>query len=497
MEVNEPESSQSGRLVWQCGGIIFCAVMVLTAGCKSTQTCVDRGHIDRELQIRTEHSVDTESCPGEISFPPNVVLEDGLTEEEAIALALWNNRDFLATLANLGIARGDLVQAGLLTNPQMNLLFPPIGTKQLEWTVFLPIEAIILRKRRVEIAERDYQRICNELVQNGLNVARDARVAFADFQFASDRYQLAQEAVEVRRGLAKLAQKRLDDGDIGELETINTRLDANRSRAEAAGLERAVKVAEARLKLVLGIASLNAPLLPVETELESVAPLDEEALVAEAIAIRPDIKAARVAIQAAQHRVELARKSFLRIDAVADGNSGGLGPTNSGPGLRFEIPVFNCNQGLIVRSQWTVDQASHNYHSVRDRVVTDVRTSVASVEQANSNLQILREEVLPDLQDTIQLSEAAYRDGGETFFLVLQSTSQFIDSQIRELELEADLRRAVAELERSVGRRVIIKSHRGEIRSVSRPELDFATEAVQSPESLPESSEGDHEATEP
>ena len=136
----------------------------------------------------------SESCPGAISIPPDVVLEDGLTEDEAIALALWNNRDFLATLSNLGIARGDLVQAGLLTNPQMNLLFPPIGSKQLEWTVFLPIEAIFLRKRRVEIADRDLQRICNELVQNGLNVARDARVAFADYQFAVDRYALAQEA---------------------------------------------------------------------------------------------------------------------------------------------------------------------------------------------------------------------------------------------------------------------------------------------------------------
>lgn len=340
-----------------------------------------------------------------------MVLEDGLTDEEAIAMALWNNRDFLSTLANLGIARGDLVQAGLLTNPQLNLLFPPMGTKQLEWTLYMPIEAIILRKHRVEIAERDFQRVCHELVQNGLNVARDARVAFADFQFASDRYQLALEGVEVRSGLAQLAQKRLDAGDIGELEAISTRLDTNRSRAEAAGLERAVKVAEARLKLVMGIASLNTPLIPVATDVMTWIPLDEESLIAEAVAIRPDMKAARFSIQAARHRLELDRKSFLRIDAVLDGNHGGAGPSNVGPGLRFEIPVFNRNEGLIIRSQWSLDQASRNYQSVRDRIITDVKTSLASVDQANSNLQLLREEVLPDLQDTIQLSEAACQRG--------------------------------------------------------------------------------------
>ena len=302
-------------------------------------------------------------------------------------------------------------------------MFPPIGSKQLEWAVFLPIEAIILRKQRIEIAERDFQRVSNELVQNGLNVARDARVAYADFQFAVDRHELAQEAVEVLKGIAELADKRLQAGDIGELEAIAARVDANRNRAEAAGLERAVRVSEIRLKNVLGIAALelDTPLFPVSDDVTPLPDLAVDALASEALAIRPDIKAARISIQAAQHRVELARKSFLRIDAVADGNSSGAGPTNSGPGLRFEIPIFNRNQGLIVRSQWTVDQASHNYHSVRDRVITEVRASMASVEQANSNLRLLRKEVLPDLKDTVKLSEASYRDGGDGYFLVLLS----------------------------------------------------------------------------
>ena len=427
----------------------------LLSGCKTPPPYADRGHVNQEIQCRMFGEVATNSCPGEISIPPNAVMEDGLTEEEAVALALWNNRDFLATLSNLGIARGDLVQAGLLSNPQLNLLFPPIGSKQLEWTLFVPLEAIILRQQRVEIADQDYQRVCNELVQNGLNVARDARVAFADFQFAVDRHNLAQEAVEVRGGIADLAEKRLEAGDIGELEAITTRVDVNRSRAEAAGLEQAVKIAEAQLKLAIGIAGLDTPLYPVSEKIVPVPDFEVDSLISEALAIRPDIKAARVSIQAAQHREELARKSFLRIDAVADGNSGGGGPTNSGPGLRFEIPIFNRNQGLIIRSQWTLDQASHNYQAARDRVITEVRTSLAGVEQANSNLDLLREKVLPDLKDTVELSEASYRDGGDGYFLVLQATSQFIDSRIRELELEADLRRASAELDGSVGRRVM------------------------------------------
>tara|TARA_R100000789_G_C3017031_1_gene152660 strand:- start:438 stop:2150 length:1713 start_codon:yes stop_codon:yes gene_type:complete len=430
-------------------------VILIISGCKSPPSTANRGYVDMELQHRTFHDVAPHSCPGEISIPPCVVLEDGLSEEEAVALALWNNRTFLSTLSNLGIARGDLVQAGLLTNPQLNLLFPPIGSKQLEWTLFVPIEALILRKQRITIAERDFQRIANDLVQSGLNVARDARVAYADFQFAINRYDLAKEAVDVRQGIADLAEKRLEGGDIGELEAITTRIDANRTRAEAAGLEQAVQIAEATLKNVMGIAILETPLYPVSETIPDTTELSVDELVSEALMIRPDIKAARIAVQAASHRVELAKRSFLRIDAVADGNSGGAGPTNSGPGLRFEIPIFNRNQGLIIRSEWTVDQANHNYQSIRDQVVTDVKVAFGGLQQAQSNLNYLQSDVLPELKESMMLSERSYRDGGTDYFLVLQSSSQYIDSQIRQLELTAASRKAIAELDRSVGRRIV------------------------------------------
>ena len=57
-------------------------------------------------------------------LPPDVQLEDGLSEEEAIATALANNAAFRATLAQLEMARGDVIQAGLLTNPNLVAFFP-------------------------------------------------------------------------------------------------------------------------------------------------------------------------------------------------------------------------------------------------------------------------------------------------------------------------------------------------------------------------------------
>src|SRR5690349_7041644 len=57
-------------------------------------------------------------------LPPKVAIDDGLSEEEATALALWNNAAFQELLADLDLSRSDLVQAGMLPNPTFSMLIP-------------------------------------------------------------------------------------------------------------------------------------------------------------------------------------------------------------------------------------------------------------------------------------------------------------------------------------------------------------------------------------
>ena len=75
-------------------------------------------------------------------------VDDGLNQTEAVAIALWNNADFQASLTDLGFARADLVEAGLLRNPVLSLLFP-VGPKRLEATLKWPIETLWERPLRI------------------------------------------------------------------------------------------------------------------------------------------------------------------------------------------------------------------------------------------------------------------------------------------------------------------------------------------------------------
>ena len=103
----------------------------------------DRGEVSRAIEERLGHGLASERSPDVTSrrFPRNVDLTDGLTEEEAVSLALWNNAALQATLADLGLAQAELLEAGLLVNPSFQMLVG-LGSKPFEFLLIAPIEAL-------------------------------------------------------------------------------------------------------------------------------------------------------------------------------------------------------------------------------------------------------------------------------------------------------------------------------------------------------------------
>ena len=204
---------------------------------------------------------------------------------------------------------------------------------------------------------------------------------------------------------------------------------------------------------------LQVPVVPVADSDLSVPDDDVQSLKADATNSRPDLKAAAFAYEAAQHRAGLSRWQWFRLDLVGDGNSGGSGATNFGPGFRFDVPFLDRNQGGIMRADWSVYEASQNYFMVRDQVMMEVETAYSQAHQAKDNLDVLQRDVLVALDEAVVLAEKAYQDGGTSYFLVLQTTSQFLDARARELQLQADLSRALANLDRSVGHHLSASPH--------------------------------------
>ena len=195
------------------------------------------------------------------AIPPGVTFDDGLTQDEAVAVALWNNPDFQVQLANLGFARADLVEAGLLQNPVLSLLFP-WGPKQLEATVRWPVELLWQRPRRMAAARLAAESVASGLEQDGLTLVSDVKVAYAEYALALDRLVLAETAMAELTGIATLMDSRFQAGEISQLEARTAAIDAARARQDVqrARLDVALRANELRARLGLALEADDAAL---------------------------------------------------------------------------------------------------------------------------------------------------------------------------------------------------------------------------------------------
>ena len=405
---------------------------------------------------RTGKSVQPDSASPKSSLPPGVDLQQPLSPDDAVGIAIWNNPQLRADLATLGLAEADLVDAGLLRNPRLDLLVP-VGAKPFELLLNFPIEVFWQRPRRIAASQQALDQLAQSLIQNGLNTARDARWAHADVVQALDRAAVAKQSAELRQRVSKLTEARLRAGDISELETIAAKTESASAEEQRLRFEHDVHVATGRLRATLGFSAERPELRvkPLAATPEVPPPIDS--LLEKALAARPDLRAAEMAIAVAAKRAKWERSRILLLSAQLSSKEVGANGVLTGPGVGVELPVFSHNQGLVARAEAEVELASRQYVALKQRVALEVAETRAQLLQAVDALKAVREQVLPPLQRAVALAEDQYRKGDVAYLFVLEQNRGLIDAQLRVVDSEAAIRRAQAQLERSVGSRYDFK----------------------------------------
>ena len=382
--------------------------------------------------------------------PPGVRLEDGLSREDAVAVALWNNAAFQVHVTELGFARADLVEAGMISNPVLALLLP-VGPKQLEAAVRWPLEMLWERPRRVEAATHALESSAHGLVQTGLDLALAVRVAFADLALATDRQTLAEESAATLERIDKFTQSRLAAGDIAELDARAARVDATRSVQEVERAGHDVTVARERLRLLLGLTAEDGALSKLErTEGPEKCGTTRELLI-RALAARPDVRAAELAIDAAAARLGWEESKVLQFTAVLDANGQRPGGFEWGPGLEVFIPIFSRNQGPQLRAETELTRASAFYVQLQQQVGLDLREAMAQFEQASQSRVTWSSRIVAPLQANVADAEKLFAAGESTYLVVLENARRLIDARLRAQEFAADRERARARVERAAG----------------------------------------------
>lgn len=433
--------------------LTICAIWLLATGC-ACPSFYGRRSVATNVASRTGYELSCAKPAGQVEIPDSVCWEDGLSEEEAVIIGLWNNPAYQELLADLEITRADIIQAAQLENPQITTLFP-LGPKQWEFALNVPLDILWLRPIRVAAAQLESGRVAERLTQDGLDVVRDIRVAYIDWQLALQRAALARHGLALRTEIARVAEARLAVGAVAELDVSAMRLEMLFGESEAARAAQDVDLANEHLRYVLGI-----QLTEIAIDRGSPSKLCEQDfavddLVDEAITSRPDLRAVQLACSAAQQRADLAHRDIWKLTGILpDINSRGKKGFEAGPGVQFALPIFHQNQGAIARAQADVKRFNLQYVKRCDLAALEVKQAYTRLLQAREDREIWRGRVIPQAEAAVRSAEGALKEDGVSLLLVLETTRQLLTARARELDAAAQCRRALAELERSVGRRL-------------------------------------------
>ncbi|MFB3854417.1 MAG: TolC family protein [Vicinamibacterales bacterium] len=426
----------------------------LLGGACAARTPGVPGRTADEIRGRTGQTVRPPENKVDQQLPPDVSLDDGVSEEEAVAAALWGNAQLSADLSALGLARANLLEAGLLRNPSFQALFP-VGVKPFELAVTWPLEAIFQRTRRVEAASREWEQIAEGLVQNGLNVARDARLAHSALLRAEQRARLSDDASKLADEIVHLTAARLRAGDVSEVDLRLAEAAAGSARETAVRAAHEVVLARERMRFQMGLPAAAAQEMRASASPaypEALPPLDE--LREAAWSCRPDLRAQEIGVAAAAARARWQRSRWLVLSAVLSSKEVGTSGIRTGPGVSADIPVTASSHATTARADAEVEQASRLYIALRQKVDLEVSEAYERMLLAIELRAAVAGSVVPMFERAAAGARQAYESGDVSYLFFVEAQRQLLEARLRLADAEAAVRGAAAELDRSVGTRV-------------------------------------------
>lgn len=436
--------------------LFFVSVVVFSfMSCKTAQP-ISRSSVSDNLQKVTGYTMQNGSKPGIVKLPANVNTANGITEEEAVSIALWNNAQLQADLAAISVAQADIIEAGIVSNPLLRYLAPGGGINVSGYINFA-FDFLFQRPQRIAAAKTDALRVAETSVQRGYTLIRDVQIAYTDFLLSKERSLILSENAQLRSGMAQLANSRLRNGDISELEVSIFRADSATAQDEVlrANLDTVLK--KNVLKVLMGFSPDTTILFSPTAFYADTQKIVEQTYLQLAFDYQPELRAAQINMDAIGKRLGWERRRvFALIGTLNFQHIEGKGgskflPNSFNPGIQVEIPILNRNQGRIARARADMETAAYQYVAARQRIALDVSNAYNRYQQAWLSYQIWAGGTLPALEDAVRLSQSSYRNGDISYLPVLEAQRQLLNAKLRRVEIQADIRRSVSGLNFSIG----------------------------------------------
>lgn len=339
-----------------------------------------------------------------------------LTADAAIQIALLNNPKIQAIFEEIGIARADLVEAGLLSNPTFSIevRYPHIKGlhTNIEYLITSSLLDIFLIPLRTKLAATEFEQTKLKVSNEILNLAFDVRENYYKLVSEKKKIGYIRSVVELTSINNEIVSKQISVGNVNTLE-----FQLSQSRLLEAELELAKSQAEIirlteKLNRLLGFNEEVCLILPDYLDGVDYQGFDICTLESIAIEERLDLKVARFEIARLGRMLGL--KDWWTYTNLQGGLAGERDPDGTnllGPGFSGQIPIFNYGQAARMRLFAQLRQA-------RDRL-SELEIQVRSEVREAHKLLMSYLKILNDYQDRLLPMQSKISSSSEELYNVM------------------------------------------------------------------------------
>jgi len=391
-----------------------------------------------------------------------------LSADEAVAVALFLNPELRATRKERGVAEGELVSAGLLSNPTISaswLHIQDFTTDFASGLIDLGVSWVPPRPGEIDakktLARARIGEVEAEVSAAEWRLAADVRKAHLGVLIAAQQLRLAQGLLELQQRVRQFIRDKRGLGDATDLDLSFAEVEyasALQGQALAVGdLERARQ----ELNTLLGLPPLAEVELdpggePPEPDLARLEPRRLEELM---LAHRPEIAAARSAYEQAEQRLCLACLASWPWFGVGaqyerDAGEGSSSINKFGGGIDLDLPILSYNQGEIATLEAERARLREEFRSRVHRGQAEVNEALRSLRAQQRLIAIYRDTVQPALDENARLTEAGVALGNFDLVQLIATQDKALRTRREFLSARFELGSALFELERSLGQRL-------------------------------------------
>ena len=390
-----------------------------------------------------------------------------ITLDDAIQMALAHNHALKAARTTVQQSEAVEITANLRPNPVLtaDAQFLPIfqpnkfsedyinTTAQFDLGLSYLFERGRKRQHRLQAARDVTAETRSIVADNERSLVFQVAFQFFNVQLSESTLDIAEQDLKSFQNTVDISDSRYKAGDISQGDFLKIHLQLLQFQQDVSQARLARVQALVGLRQLLGFESVPGDYdvsgafeyQPVQLKLED--------LQAKAIAERPDLRAARQGVTAANSLYQLARANG-KVDVTGTFNYDHVSATNTGSIFgSLQIPIFNRNQGEIARTRYAVTQAEELQLAASDQVMTDVSNAYEGVRDNDLIVSLYLSGYLNEARLSRDISEYAYKRGAASLLDFLDAERSYRAIQLAYRQSLASYLLAVEQLREAVGTR--------------------------------------------